>query len=72
MKQLQNRIFWRTTKTIKRRFFIIQIGGQKDFPSFTKEDGTYPKPPDNGSGVMFIGDTEPFADLDKKESKNLL
>jgi len=43
----------------------------KTYLLLQKEDGTYPKPPDNGSGVMFIGDTEPFADFDKKRVKKI-
>ena len=43
----------------------------KTYLLLQKEDGTYPKPPDNGSGVMFIGDKDPWVDLDKNRVKKI-
>tara|TARA_Y100001978_G_C23634389_1_gene405071 strand:- start:376 stop:948 length:573 start_codon:yes stop_codon:yes gene_type:complete len=45
---------------------------EKTFILLQKADGTYPKrPPNCGSGVLFIGDTDPWADLDRNRVKKL-
>ena len=45
---------------------------EKTFILLQKADGTYPKrPPNCGSGVMFIGDTNPAAELDKNRVKKV-
>lgn len=44
---------------------------KKTFILLQKKDGTYPKrPPNCGSGVLFIGDSNPSEEFDKNQSLN--
>ena len=43
----------------------------KTYLVLQKENGTYPKPPKDGSGIIFIGDTDPWAELDKNRVKKV-